>query len=58
MNSPVVIDHKSIIAVGVAVSAIIFAMKLDPEAAKDVSLRLIGALEANAIAVNRIHLSA
>lgn len=45
MDVKVIIDHKVVLALGVVATGIIFALKLDPAAIKDVSIRAIGAAE-------------
>lgn len=45
MDVKVVIDYKAVLALGVMAVGIIFAMKLDSAAIREVSIRVIGTTE-------------
>lgn len=50
MDIKVIIDWKSLLALGLGVVGIIFAVKMDPETAKEVSIRGIDAAKEYATA--------
>ena len=54
MDVKVIFDHKVVLALGATAVGIIFAVKLDPAAVKEVSIRAIDAAEAFAAAYKRI----
>lgn len=54
MDIKVNIDHKVVLAIGASVVGVIFAIKLDPTAVKEVSIGAIGAAEAFASGFGRI----
>ena len=54
MDVKVIFDHKVVLALGATAVGIILAVKIDPVAAKEVSIRAIGSAEAFASACKRI----
>lgn len=52
MNYSVVIDWKFVVALGVATVGIIFAVKMSPADAKEVSIHTVDACKDYAIAIN------
>ena len=55
MDTKAIFDYKVVLAFGASVVGIIFAVKLDPAAVKDVSIHVIDAAEAFASACKRIN---
>ena len=50
MDVKVIIDHRVVLAIGAVAVGVIFAMRMDPAAIKEVSLVAIGASRELAIA--------
>lgn len=54
MDVKVIIDYKVVLALGVVAVGTIFAMRMDPDAIKDVSIRAVDAAQNMAIASNSV----
>lgn len=50
MDVKVIIDHKVVLAIGAVVVGVVFAVRMDPAAIKEVSLFAVGASKKLAIA--------
>ena len=55
MNFVVTLDWKFAVALGVAVSGVIFSVKMSPEAAEKVSIHAVDAFKEFAVAGNGNH---
>ena len=49
MNFNVSIDYKFVVALGVSVAGIIFAVKMSPEQAKEVTIKVVDACKEYAV---------
>jgi len=54
MDVKVIIDYKVVLALGVVTVGAIFALRMDPDAIKEVSIYAIGAARNHAIACNSV----